>query len=91
MGKPYRTPELPPLPKVHVGEATPFAITGVDFTGALYVKESDGEHKAYICLLTYASTRAVHLEVVSDLSTDTPFHLSCYLSMLPLTSLSQRN
>ena len=70
MGKPYRTPDLPPLPKVRVGEATPFAVTGVDFTGTLYVKESNGEHKAYICLFTCASTRAIHLEVVSDLSTE---------------------
>ena len=70
MGKPYRAPELPPLLKVRVGEATPFGITGVDFTGTLYVKESDGEHKAYICLFTCASTRAIHLEVVSHLSTE---------------------
>ena len=71
MGKPNRTPDLPPLPKTHVGSATPFAVTGVDFTGTLYAKELIGECKAYICLFTCASTRAIHLEIVTDLSTET--------------------
>jgi len=70
MGKPYGTPDLPPLPKVRVGEGRPFAVTGVDFTGALYVKEASGEQKVYICLFTCASTRAIHLEIVNDLSTE---------------------
>ena len=71
MGKPYKTPDPPPLPKTRVGSARPFAVTGVDFTGTLYVKEPVGEHKAYICLFTCASTRAIHLEIVTDLSTET--------------------
>ena len=71
MGKPYKAPDPPPLPKARVGEPRPFAVTGVDFTGTLYVKNSSGEQKAYICLFTCASTRAVHLEIVTDLSADT--------------------
>lgn len=72
MGKPYVAPESPPLPKVRVTESPPFTITGVDFTGALYVKGSTNEEtKVYICLFTCAVTRAVHLEVVSDLTVDT--------------------
>jgi len=45
-------------------------VTGVDFTGAIYVKREDGagEYKVYICLFTCASTRAIHLEVVTDLT-----------------------
>ena len=46
-------------------------MTGVDITGALYVRDNNEETKVYICLFTCANTRAVHLEVVSDLSTDT--------------------
>ena len=49
----------------------PFTVTGVDFTGALYARDNNEETKVYICLFTCANTRAVHLEVVSDLSTDT--------------------
>ena len=71
MGKPYKTPDPPPLPKTRVGSARPFAVTEVDFTGTLYVKEPVGEHKAYICLFTCASKRAIHLEIVTDLSTET--------------------
>ena len=39
----------------------------------MYVKNegSPGESKVYICLFTCASTRAVHLEVVTDLSEET--------------------
>ena len=70
-GKPYRAPDPPPLPKIRVEESKPFAITGVDFTGALYVKAMGGEKKVYICLFTCACTRAVHLEIVTDLSVDT--------------------
>ena len=49
----------------------PFTVTGVDFTGALYIRAPEGENKAYICLFMCANTRAVHLEVVSDLSEET--------------------
>ena len=67
-GKPYSTPDPPPLPKSRTQLAPPFTVTGVDFTGALYVRTKSGEEKAYICLFTCANTRAIHLEVVSDLS-----------------------
>ena len=70
MGKPYKAPNPPPLPKVRVSESKPFEVTGVDFTGALYVKEPSREKKVYISLFTCACTRGVHLEVVSDLTVD---------------------
>ena len=69
VGKAYRVPDPPPLPKIRVEDTPPFTVTGVDFSGALYVKQNNGsETKAYICLFTCASTRAVHLEVVTDLT-----------------------
>ncbi|XP_071160975.1 uncharacterized protein [Mytilus edulis] len=69
IGKSYPAPEIPPLPKERVQDATPFSITGVDFTGALTIKNRHNEEsKAYICLFTCAVTRAVHLELVYDLS-----------------------
>jgi len=43
----------------------------VDFTGALYVRDLGKEIKVYVCLFTCAVTKAVHLEIVTDLSTET--------------------
>ena len=36
-GKPYPIPDPPPLPEIRMRESIPFTITGIDFTGALYV------------------------------------------------------
>ena len=47
-----------------------FRNAGVGFFGPLLVKERRGEVKAYRCLFTCMSTRACHLELVDDLSTD---------------------
>jgi hypothetical protein len=63
--------ESPPLPRYRIEESPPFSVTGVDLTGALYVRDrSECQTKVYICLFTCASTRAVHLEIVQDLSQD---------------------
>ena len=59
------------LPKVRLQDMPPFTVTGIDFTGALYVRQNHTEGKVYICLFTCATTRAVHLEVVTDLSVET--------------------
>jgi len=72
-GKAYPIPDPPPLPKMPTQFGPPFSITGVDFTGALYVRNRSVEEKAYICLFTCANTRAMHLEVVSDLTEGRPF------------------
>ena len=61
IGLPYQAPDSPPLPKSRLLQSRPFQVTGIDFTGALYVP----------IYSTCASTRTVHLEVVSDLSVGT--------------------
>jgi len=70
-GKPYSAPEAPPLPKSRTLCAAPFSVTGVDFIGALFVCCMEKEQKVYICLFTCANTRAIHLEVVTDLTEET--------------------
>ncbi|XP_071180616.1 uncharacterized protein [Mytilus edulis] len=68
-GMPYSAPDPPPLPKDRVNYDYPFSVTGVDFTGALYTKGKHNElSKTYICLFTCAATRAIHLEIVTDLT-----------------------
>ena len=56
--------------KSRVNYTDPFTVTGVDFTGALYVRASDGECKVYICLFTCAASRAAHLEIVLNLTVE---------------------
>jgi hypothetical protein len=69
-GQPYSAPPPPPLPSFRVEEAPPFTHTGVDFAGPLYVKKPDNSStsKAWICIYTCCVTRAVHLDLVPDLS-----------------------
>ncbi|XP_053374112.1 uncharacterized protein LOC128546792 [Mercenaria mercenaria] len=67
--KPYLTPDPPPLPKCRADDSPPFSVTGVNYSEALHVRTgSSKETKAYICLFTCASTRAVHLELVHNLT-----------------------
>ena len=69
--KPYQPPPPPPLPSFRVQESQPFASTGVDFAGLLFVKDtpSSTSRKVWICLYTCCTTRAVHLDLVPDMST----------------------
>ncbi|XP_055840693.1 uncharacterized protein LOC129908306 [Episyrphus balteatus] len=66
-----------PLPRERILHTRPFEITGVDFAGPLYVIDSTKQsRKVYIMLLTCAAVRAVHLEVVLDLTAE-----SCLLAL----------
>jgi len=63
------------LPKSRVEDrVTPFYHTGVDFFGPMFVKEKKwrnrGRVKVYGCVFICMSVRAVHIEIVSDLSTE---------------------
>ena len=59
-----------PLPADRVRSSSPFSVTGLDFAGPLYTRQGGTLQKVYILLLTCAITRAVHLELTSDLSLD---------------------
>ena len=70
-GAAYNAPYSPPrLSKSRMHETQPFDVTGVDFTGALYVQNAGIETKVYICLFTCATTRAIYLELVEDLTVE---------------------
>ncbi|GFT33728.1 integrase catalytic domain-containing protein, partial [Nephila pilipes] len=59
-----------PLPSERVTPSVPFSTTGIDFAGPLYVRKNSPSDIAYIALFKCATTRALHIELVSDLSTD---------------------
>lgn len=64
-------PPIPPLPAERVTRSSPFTETGLDYLGPLYVRdETSEEKKVWICLFTCLAVRAIHLEVVSDLSAE---------------------
>ena len=48
----------------------PFTYVGVDYFGPLYVRQGRSNVKQYGCLFTCLVTRAVHIEVVHSLDTD---------------------
>jgi hypothetical protein len=60
------------LPKDRVQPARPFLNSGVDFGGPVYLKEGRGRGKrtvkGYIALFVCFATKALHLELVGDLS-----------------------
>ncbi|XP_011858786.1 PREDICTED: uncharacterized protein LOC105556311, partial [Vollenhovia emeryi] len=62
------------LPLSRVTQARPFTHTGVDYAGPLTVKTWKGRGakttKGWICVFVCFSTSAVHLEAVSDYSTE---------------------
>ena len=68
-GKFYRVPKPADLPEGRVKGSKAFCDIGIDFAGPLFIKRSAGMQKAYICLFTCSLSRAVHLEVVQNLST----------------------
>lgn len=63
------------LPKARVSLTSPFHNTGKDYAGPFIVKDRKGRgcktSKAYVYLFVYFATKAVHLELVSDLTTET--------------------
>ena len=77
-GKSYAAPPAPPLPSFRVKEARPFSFMGVDFAGPLYVRDmaTHGGKKTWICLYTCCATRAVHLDLVPDLTAEAFIRIS---------------
>ncbi len=62
------------LPEARTTPAPPFDRTGIDFAGPFYVRQGHTRKpvliKTYACLFVCLTTRAVHLELCADLSTE---------------------
>lgn len=73
-------PIMGDLPSARVTFSFPFAVTGVDYCGPFILKTRYGRnpstYKAYVSLFICLATKAIHLELVTDLST------ACFLSAL---------
>lgn len=78
-GTPFTMLRLPSLPTECVATSQPFEYTGVDNFGPMFVKnfsqvndQSIGqyERKVWVCLFTCFTVRAIHLDLVKDMSTE---------------------
>ncbi|XP_011884091.1 PREDICTED: uncharacterized protein LOC105571233 [Vollenhovia emeryi] len=62
------------LPRDRVTAAFPFETTGIDYAGPFQIKDRKGRgckvSKCYICLFVCFATKAMHLELVSDLTAE---------------------
>ena len=68
----YNYPKLTNLPRHQLTLIKPFYHVGVDFTSHIWIKdtESGNEQKMYILLFTCLSIRALHMELVPDMTTE---------------------
>ena len=71
-GAPYAYPDSGPLPRERVSKENAFTNIGIDYAGPVYVKniyDSDGStYKAWIAIVTCASSQAMYLDLVTDCS-----------------------
>lgn len=63
------------LPKARVTQSHPFSYTGVDYAGPIQTRTMKGRghksYKSYIAVFVCLATKAIHLELVGDLTTET--------------------
>ena len=61
---------MAPLPKTRVTSVVPFSRTDLDYLVPLYIKAIKGQRKVWVCLFTCMVTRAIHLELLQDMSAE---------------------
>ena len=65
-----QTQKMSDLPEERVTQAAPFHYTGMDVFGPFYVKEGRKTLKRYGLIFTCLASRAVHLETLNTMETD---------------------
>ncbi|XP_048006827.1 uncharacterized protein LOC125242157 [Leguminivora glycinivorella] len=69
-GGPYRLPPTPALPEERVNYSDPYTYTGLDYFGPVLVTTNLQKEKRWVCLFTCLAVRAVHMEIVKDLTAE---------------------
>ena len=89
-GAPFKGPPPPPLPVFRVKEDPAFSYSGVDFAVPLTIRADNATHsnKVWICLFTCLVTWAVHLDVVTNMSTHS--FLRCLKRFVPRRGLPRK-
>ncbi|XP_059056090.1 uncharacterized protein LOC131849969 [Achroia grisella] len=69
-GGPYRLPPMAPLPPERVTYSEPFSYVGLDYFGPVLVDKNGCLEKRWISLYTCLAVRAIHMELVKDLTAE---------------------
>ena len=70
------------LPADRVDPSPPFSYIGIDCFGPFYTKTGRKENKRYGLLFTCLSSRAIHIEMLEDLTTDAFLNaLRCFMAI----------
>uniref|UniRef100_A0A914YCB1 Integrase catalytic domain-containing protein n=1 Tax=Panagrolaimus superbus TaxID=310955 RepID=A0A914YCB1_9BILA len=67
-GKPFALPKMPQLPGTRINRSKPFDNVGVDYCGPFKIKGK--EEKVWVILFTCFTTRLIHLEPVTTMTTE---------------------
>ncbi|KAA8592103.1 hypothetical protein FQN60_017558, partial [Etheostoma spectabile] len=68
--RPAEEQRMADLPPDRVDPSPPFTYCGMDCFGPFYTKQGRKEHKRYGLLFTCLCSRAVHIEMLEDMTTD---------------------
>ncbi len=80
--RPTERQQMAELPKERVEASAPFTHSGMDCFGPFIVKKARKEYKRYGLIFTCLYSRAVHIEMLEDLSTDSFINsLRCFISL----------
>ncbi len=80
--RPVEEQKMADLPSERVDPSPPFMYTGMDCFGPFFVKSGRSMHKRYGLLLTCLCSRAVHVEMLNDMTTDSFINaLRCFIAV----------
>lgn len=80
--RPVEEQRMAELPKERVEVSAPFTYCGMDCFGPFLTKKARKEQKRYGLIFTCLSSRAIHIEMLEDLSTDAFINaLRCFISL----------
>ncbi|XP_055046840.2 uncharacterized protein [Misgurnus anguillicaudatus] len=80
--RPTEIQKMADLPSERVNPSPPFTYTGLDCFGPFLVKRGRSECKRYGLLLTCLCSRAVHIEMLTDMTTDSFINaLRCFIAI----------
>ena len=57
-----------PLPSSRITKVSPFSTVGIDYFALVFIKHQYSNRKAWVCLFVCMVTRALHMELVADMT-----------------------